>query len=516
MAATPVLNWKEIQALAAKLAPAVEGSFVERVVVPAREFFPSGFLKNEWAIRLSGRDQDGVLIFSVRPRHPYAVFLKGKGPKAAAGGTRSAFDLALSKVIRGRRVASLDALEKERVLLIRFQPAAIEDGDAGAPMLVLNLIPATPEALLLRDRPTPEGYPVLARTRGNGNTKTDGDIVAGGGFFQLPDGARAPEDLRVREELVGSPEAWSSAIYEGLRAEAFGLRARAAAQVLQSRLKQARKRLAQSEGALEKALEEPDYGRYGDLLKSVLHDPPPVADGKRRIYDYVTEKEVDVPSDLQLGPQEQVQKYYHQSKRLKRRIEESEQRAEGFRETVESIEKQLASLPFLTKPPARPSKEDFAALEKVESRLGLTPAEGAEAGKQRKKGPSWLGRTFLSKDGFQIWVGKTREENLELTFKYARGNDIWMHLRGRPGTHVVIPLPPKKSAPLETLLDAAALTIYFSGGRDWGKTEVDYTFRKHVKRIKNSKEVSYSQNKTLIVEPDSDRLGRLLGQGESA
>jgi predicted ribosome quality control (RQC) complex YloA/Tae2 family protein len=106
-------------------------------------------------------------------------------------------------------------------------------------------------------------------------------------------------------------------------------------------------------------------------------------------------------------------------------------------------------------------------------------------------------------------VGRNASENLELTFKIARGNDIWLHVKARPGSHTVILLPPNRSASLETLLDAANLCILYSGGRDWGKTEVDYTLRKHVKKIKNQTEVSYSSPKTLSVVLDAARLKRL-------
>ena len=41
---------------------------------------------------------------------------------------------------------------------------------------------------------------------------------------------------------------------------------------------------------------------------------------------------------------------------------------------------------------------------------------------------------------------------------------------------------------------------------------MDYTFKKYVKRIKDSTEASYTNNKTLIVEPQAERLKRLLGQ----
>ena len=101
---------------------------------------------------------------------------------------------------------------------------------------------------------------------------------------------------------------------------------------------------------------------------------------------------------------------------------------------------------------------------------------------------------------------------MELTFKTAKGNDVWLHVRARPGAHVVIPLAQGKTAPLETLLDAAVLAVVHSGGVSWGKTEVDYTFRKHVRRIPKSTEVTYTRSKTLLVEPDPKRLARLGGK----
>jgi predicted ribosome quality control (RQC) complex YloA/Tae2 family protein len=91
-----------------------------------------------------------------------------------------------------------------------------------------------------------------------------------------------------------------------------------------------------------------------------------------------------------------------------------------------------------------------------------------------------------------------------------------MHVKGKPGAHVVVPIPAAKSASLETLLDAAQLTLFYSGGQNWGKTEIDYTFKKHVKRIRDSTEASYTQNRTLLVQNDAERLKRLLEQNPSA
>src|SRR4051812_46540086 len=102
-----VLNWREIAALTenlmASLKPGADGLFVDKVVVPSRADYPSGYIKGEWAIRLNGRKQEYVLLFSARPRHPYLT-IAGRGIRAASHATHSAFDLGLSKHLKGAKL----------------------------------------------------------------------------------------------------------------------------------------------------------------------------------------------------------------------------------------------------------------------------------------------------------------------------------------------------------------------------------------------------------------------------
>ena len=224
--------------------------------------------------------------------------------------------------------------------------------------------------------------------------------------------------------------------------------------------------------------------------------------------DFVTGTEVTIPCDPKLDLKGQIEKFYQLSKRKQRRIQEARSRIENFNEISGSLRQALEN---------QPQSLDWVALEKRELLAGITlGTAGALTEKPSSKKSLWLGKTFTSKDGLLIYVGRSKDENLELTFKHARGNDLWMHVRGRPGAHVLIPLQARKSAPLDTLLDAATLAIHYSNGQSWGKTEVDYTYKKYVKRIKDSSEVSYTNNKTLLVEPDPTRSRRLLGEKPGA
>jgi predicted ribosome quality control (RQC) complex YloA/Tae2 family protein len=467
------LNWREIELLAAAFRERLgDGLYLERIVAPARPRFPERYLKAEWALKLRGKKQDHWLVFSVRPRRPYIALYPAKSIRLAPEATRSPFDLEVARRLKDSRLTGIEMPPRERIICLRF----------GELTLALLLIPAAPEALLL-DR---SGEIVTSTRKGRE------------GRFEVPGGGNAPADPPVRPELGPG---FHEALDRELDREAFALRLAAAEKALRHLLKHGRDRLRQSETAIAEAGREPDWKRYGELMKSSLPDMPAPQDGARELMDFSTGEKVRVPADPKYGPSEQTERFFQLARRKTRRREEASIRVEGAAEIVKRAELGLSALP---------AEGDWAALEKLERAAGIHAAPGPAAAAKPKKG-AWLGKSFDSKDGLPIWVGRSRDENLELTFKHARGNDLWMHVRGRPGAHVVIPLPSGKSPPLETLLDAAILAMHYSGGDRWGKTEVDYTFKKHVKRIKDSTEASYVHNKTLIVAPDPVRLKRLLG-----
>lgn len=498
------LNWREIERLAARIAPEIEGLFADRVVVPERPESPEGFFKGEWALRLHSRTRDATFLFSARPRKPYFGLLPGKGPKASLSGTRSGFDLSLNKHLAGLKLVRCEAVSRERTLILWFEKNA--GGSEGHLGLVLSLIPALPEALLIEtDRlPGPvnagESFPILARSR---NQPLDGG-------YARPDGAQSPDSLTVREEIASDLETYSARLRSELARESFDLRVQRAHSKLNAELKYAATRLKQNETALREAEREADFQKYGDLLKGMLGNPPPLVGKIRKLMDWETGHEIDVPCDSKLSPKEQVERFYSLAKRKTRRVAEARLRIEGLQQKKTKFEREILGLKALAASSDLPAA--LKELSVLEGQLGL--GSQAQAKEEKKASFGWDGKTFFSREGLPILVGRSKDENLELTFKFARGNDLWMHVRGRPGAHVVIPLRSKKSASLETLLDAACLCVFYSGGEHQGKTEVDYTQKKHVKRIKDSTEASYTHNKTLIVEVARERLDRLMASAD--
>ena len=94
-------------------------------------------------------------------------------------------------------------------------------------------------------------------------------------------------------------------------------------------------------------------------------------------------------------------------------------------------------------------------------------------------------RRFTSPDGFTVWVGRNAAQNHELTFGRARPDDIWLHARGVPGSHVVISAP-DAPPPKSSIEWTAGVAAYYSKARQAGRAIVSYTRRKYVRPIKGA------------------------------
>lgn len=113
--------------------------------------------------------------------------------------------------------------------------------------------------------------------------------------------------------------------------------------------------------------------------------------------------------------------------------------------------------------------------------------------------------------GMEILVGRSSEENEKILRQRVRGLDLWMHVRDMAGAYVFIKSIRGKSFPLETLLDAANLAIFYSKAKKEMQGEVRYTEVKHLKKIKGDKKglVVPQNEKNMFVKLDLSRIERL-------
>jgi len=103
----------------------------------------------------------------------------------------------------------------------------------------------------------------------------------------------------------------------------------------------------------------------------------------------------------------------------------------------------------------------------------------------------------------RVYIGRSPAGNADLTFRLARPHDLWFHVRGTPGAHVVLHIDSARAATSEEVLLAASLAAYHSKARSSDKVAVDYTERKHVRRQQNAPPglVWYTGARTLLATP---------------
>lgn len=208
--------------------------------------------------------------------------------------------------------------------------------------------------------------------------------------------------------------------------------------------------------------------------------------------DYESGKTVRLMIDPKKNAQDNAAEYY---KKYKKAISGSEELVHD----IEIMKKQLEKLDALYE--EIKNEKNPVKIEQL-LRRDTTPKQ------QQKKTHPGLDYTV---DGWYILVGRDANENDELLRHHVRGDDLWLHVRDFPGGYVFIKARKGKTVPLDILLDAANLAVYYSKARNAGKTDLYYTHVKYLRRAKNGPKglVLPTQEKNLCIEPDKSRLARL-------
>jgi predicted ribosome quality control (RQC) complex YloA/Tae2 family protein len=164
----------------------------------------------------------------------------------------------------------------------------------------------------------------------------------------------------------------------------------------------------------------------------------------------------------------------------------------------------------------RALKADLTYLEQLDSDLALAESRPeidavhealVEAGwtsqKPRHSSSGMVGgpRRFDIGD-FPVFVGRNATQNEQVTFERGDPHDLWLHVRGLPGAHVILKSG-RGDVPEEVIREAARLAAYYSSARSSDQVDVDVTERRFVKRAAGGRPgmVTYRNEQTLLVKP---------------
>ena len=203
---------------------------------------------------------------------------------------------------------------------------------------------------------------------------------------------------------------------------------------------------------------------------------------KIEVFDYNKNKNILIDLDPKKSPSDNLNLLYKKYRKAKKGLEFANERKIKILEDQKYLDEVLN---FLIK------ENDYLGLEEIEDELGLK--KKIENKKNKIKKRELLKYVY---NGYEIFVGRNHTENNHLTFEKAKNNDIWLHVRDIPGSHVII-VTNKKKVDQDTLYYAAGLAALHSKGE--GRKIIDYTERSNVKRTNKFGNVTFNNFKSIEV-----------------
>lgn len=254
---------------------------------------------------------------------------------------------------------------------------------------------------------------------------------------------------------------------------------------------------------LEQAKNAEKYKRFGELLTSYMFQ---LKKGMEEIelVDFYDENggTVVIPLDPQKSPSENAQYYFTKYDKAKTALI-------AAKEQIEKAKEEVAYFETLLQQVETASPKDIEEIREELIEEGYLRQRQQKKQKKQKNMKPQIER-YRASDGTEILVGKNNKQNEYLTNKLARRDEIWMHTKDIPGSHVVI----RSSDPSEqTLLEGAILAAYFSKARNSSSVPVDYTKIRHVKKPHGAKPgfVIYENQQTIYVTPTEEAILKLKG-----
>jgi predicted ribosome quality control (RQC) complex YloA/Tae2 family protein len=285
------------------------------------------------------------------------------------------------------------------------------------------------------------------------------------------------------------------------------------------------RKLAKLTLQLDQARDAAGLERQGELLKGVLSR---VRKGDTEIVarDYQTNQEVLIPLDPTRSPSENLEHLFKRYRKAIRSLTKAGAQLEavqGARDELSATAEEFHSLVGGPDPADLGEMEAFAARPALRRLLakyapgppGRSPRPGADPGKKlagRKVPGRLMPRRYRTAGGLEIWVGRSDAGNDYLSTRLARGNDLFFHLDGAPGSHVVLRTEGRGDPPPESLIDACELAVHFSKLRNASRADVHVVPIKNVKKPKGAKAglVLVYGGKTIHLRRSSGCLERVL------
>ncbi len=277
-----------------------------------------------------------------------------------------------------------------------------------------------------------------------------------------------------------------------MRQKSASLKKRAA-----SLLERLHKKIGIHEATLADTENMEKYRIYGELLCANLYRATPGADGITLENFYNNMEPIHIPLDKTKNASVNAQLYFKKYRKLKTAAVVVQEELVRAKEEAAYMETVLETI-------SRAEDEDALAEIRREMVSGGYIKEENRSKKQKETPSAPL---QFDINGFSVLVGRNNRQNDLVTLRLSRAEDIWLHVKNMPSSHVLIQSQ-RREVPDDVILRAAAITAYYSAGRDSAQVPVDFTAVKNVWKPSGAKPgmVLYEKQHTVYVTPAAPEI----------
>jgi predicted ribosome quality control (RQC) complex YloA/Tae2 family protein len=247
-------------------------------------------------------------------------------------------------------------------------------------------------------------------------------------------------------------------------------------------------------------------GWYRQIADSLLAGPPAEKGASETsLFNIHTQKEETVALNPKLDSRQNAALFYRKARKGERG------RAIALKKTAETEAAVTAGQRLLAEADdaAHAAGTDHEKTQRLCAAIVAALARSGRGGEtcpgpKRRDAAAKTPFRHLSIDGWDIFVGKNAAQNDELTTRFARPPDLWLHAAGHAGSHVLVRRPGRAPAvPPDVLRKAASLAAWFSKAKHTSYAEVHYAEARFVRKRRHAPpgEVVLERYQSIRVSP---------------
>lgn len=248
---------------------------------------------------------------------------------------------------------------------------------------------------------------------------------------------------------------------------------------LNAQIKKCESYVDKTSGKLETLKSALNYRHIADLIMANLHQIKQHTN-EVSLIDFYTNKEVKIQLKPTLTPQLNAEKYYKKAKNQQIEIDSLNSNLESRRAQIVELKKQIEELENITK------------VKQLNKKVTVKPKEADLP---------YHAVTFLN---YEILIGKNAIKNEKLSFQVAKKDDLFLHAKDTPGSHVIIKKKSNQNFPQRVIEKAASYAAHYSKNKSESLCRVLYTPKKFVRKAKGAPAgaVIVEREKVILVKPE--------------